>query len=282
MITYRQATRAELNLAVEWAAQEGWNPGQRDAEIFYETDPEGFVCAEREGEIIATGSVVAYGKAFGFMGFFIVRPDLRGQGIGRDFWIWRRDFLRNRLAAGAAIGMDGVFEMQPFYSKGGFQFTHRNLRMEGRGQSAPTSEQPQELKDLPFEKVATFDQKHFGFPRESFLKKWTQPAGGQALGILNGAELTGMGVIRPCLNGYKIGPLFAEDARTADHLFQHLSSFAKEHPLYLDIPENNPEACALAKRHQLKEVFGCARMYHSAIPELPWNNIYGITTFELG
>ncbi|MDF3127750.1 GNAT family N-acetyltransferase [Kiritimatiellaeota bacterium B1221] len=282
MITYRQATHDELNLAVEWAAREGWNPGHHDAEIFYDTDPDGFVCAEREGEIIATGSVVAYEKTFGFMGFFMVRPDLRGQGIGRDFWIWRRDLLRSRLAPGAAIGMDGVFDMQAFYSKGGFQFTHRNLRMEGIGQAFPPSNHTQPLQNIPFETVAAFDQKHFGFARENFLKQWIQPAGGCALGILRHEQLIGMGIIRPCLNGFKIGPLFAGEAATADQLFQDLSAFAKGQPLYLDIPENNPQACALAQRHQLKEVFGCARMYLGAPPELPWNRIFGITTFELG
>jgi hypothetical protein len=79
VITHRQATRAELNTAVEWAAAEGWNPGLGDADVFRETDPNGFVCAERDGEVIGTGSIVSYSGAFGFMGFFIVRPDLRGR-----------------------------------------------------------------------------------------------------------------------------------------------------------------------------------------------------------
>jgi hypothetical protein len=29
-IVVRNMTRAELDIAVEWAATEGWNPGQRD------------------------------------------------------------------------------------------------------------------------------------------------------------------------------------------------------------------------------------------------------------
>ena len=111
MTDYRQATRKELDLAVQWATQEGWNPGKHDADAFWATDPQGFVCAERDGEVIATGSIVSYGREFGFMGFFIVRPELRGQGIGREFWTWRRDLLRSRLSASAAIGMDGVFDM---------------------------------------------------------------------------------------------------------------------------------------------------------------------------
>jgi hypothetical protein len=52
--------------------------------------------------------------------------------------------------------------------------------------------------------------------------------------------------------------------------------------LFLDTPENNPAALALAASHGFTEVFGCACMYHGSAPQLPWGNIYGVTTFELG
>jgi len=280
-MTFRQATQHELRLAVGWAAQEGWNPGVSDADAFWVTDPEGYVCAERDGALIATGSVVRYGKDYGFMGLFIVRPDLRGQGIGRDFWYWRRDLLRSRLEPGAAIGMDGVFNMQPFYSKGGFVFSHRNLRMEGTGGTYAV-DGIVSLTEVPFEAVAAFDRRHFGFDRATFLQAWIHPEGGLALGVLEGDQLAGMGVIRPCRAGFKIGPLFANDPGAADQLFRALSNHAAGRSLYLDIPENNPDAVALAERHRLNEVFGCARMYLGEAPATPWKNIFGITTFELG
>jgi GNAT superfamily N-acetyltransferase len=292
MTTYRRITRHEFDTAVAWAAREGWNPGLHDADAFWSSDPEGFVGAERDGELIATGSIVSYGGEFGFMGFFIVRPDLRGAGIGRDFWLWRRDTLRARLRPGAAIGMDGVFAMQPFYARGGFAFSHRNLRMAGRGTRATSGETKptpteaartlRDLTTLPFDAVAACDRRHFGFPREVFLRRWIAPAQGRALGAWDGARLRGMGVVRRCREGFKIGPLFADDPTVAETLFRALSAEAADEPLYLDVPENNPSALALAARHGLTEVFGCARMYHGAAPTLPWGEIYGVTTFELG
>jgi GNAT superfamily N-acetyltransferase len=283
MITYREATREELETAVEWAAAEGWNPGLGDASIFWDTDPGGFVCAERSGEVVGTGSTVAYGREFGFMGFFIVRPDLRGQGIGRDFWIWRRDRLRTRLGRGAAIGMDGVFAMQPFYARGGFVFSHRNLRLAGTGQGGASVDPALvELGSLPFEQVAGFDRHHFGFSREVFLRRWIRPEGGLGLGFLDGDRIRGFGVVRPCRTGFKIGPLFAETPEVADALFVALSGHAGGESVFLDVPENHPAALELGRRHQLTESFGCARMYHGPAPKLPWNQIYGVTTFELG
>ncbi len=282
MNVYRTATRDELELAVQWAAQERWNPGLGDADVFWASDPEGFVCAEENGEVIATGSIVSYSGEFGFMGFFIVRPELRGQGIGREFWQWRRDRLLARLHPGAAIGMDGVFEMQPFYAKGGFAFSHRNLRMEGVGQAHDTDPGLVDLSAISFEQVAAYDRRHFGFARDEFLRRWINPEGGRGLGCIMDGELRGMGVIRPCQAGFKIGPLCAENASIADRLFRALSRWAVDQPIFLDVPENNAEALALAKTYSLQEVFGCARMYHGLAPDLPWSQIYGVTSFELG
>ena len=97
----RQMNRDEVDTLVEWAAKEGWNPGRNDAEIFWSTDPQGFIAAESGGELIGGGSIISYGGRFGFMGFFIIRPDFRGQGLGRRLWYHRRDLLASRLQAPA-------------------------------------------------------------------------------------------------------------------------------------------------------------------------------------
>ncbi|MAS95871.1 MAG: GNAT family N-acetyltransferase [Verrucomicrobiales bacterium] len=281
-ITFRQLTRNELDTAVDWAAAEGWNPGLHDADVFWETDPEGFIGAELNGELVGTGSIVSYEGEYGFMGFFIVRPELRGSGIGTKLWFHRRDLLKSRLKPGAVIGMDGVFDMQNWYAKGGFEFYHRNLRMEGVG--APGHPDPEivELSAHSFEKVAAFDLPYFGCARDPFLKRWLTLPDSLALGFLRDGKLVGYGVIRRCREGCKIGPLFAEDGGVAESLLVALRTFGDEVPVWLDIPENNPEAVALADRHGMKEVFGCARMYYGAAPELPWDKIFGISTFELG
>ena len=50
----------------------------------------------------------------------------------------------------------------------------------------------------------------------------------------------------------------------------------------LDVPEDNAQAVELAVAAQLSPVFETARMYCGEAPGLPLNEIYGITTFELG
>ena len=132
-ITIRQMHRSELDTLVQWAADEGWNPGLHDAGIFWNTDPGGFIAAELDGELVGGGSIVSYGGQYGFMGFFIIRKDRRGQGLGNSLWHERKNRLLARLNKSAAIGMDGVFDIQSYYAKGGFKFHTRDLRFEGVG-----------------------------------------------------------------------------------------------------------------------------------------------------
>lgn len=88
--------------------------------------------------------------------------------------------------------------------------------------------------------------------------------------------------MRPCRRGYKIGPLTASDEATAEALFNALSAQAPGEPVFLDVPEVNPRAVALARRHGMKPAFETARMYNRQIPSLPLERIYGVCTFELG
>ena len=83
------------------------------------------------------------GGVSGFIGFFIIHTKFHGRGFGRQLWTARRDRLMKRLHAPARIEMNGVFDMQSFYAKGGFQFFHHDLRFQrvesARDNSAATS-----------------------------------------------------------------------------------------------------------------------------------------------
>jgi hypothetical protein len=88
--------------------------------------------------------------------------------------------------------------------------------------------------------------------------------------------------MRPCRTGHKIGPHFAANANVAEQLLIALASRVLGEPIFLDVPEINRDALALVARHNMKEVFGCARMVLGPIPKLPDDQIFGVTTFELG
>ena len=286
-LVIRNMDRAEIDKLVEWAAAEGWNPGLHDAELFWATDPAAFIAADLDGELIGGGAITSYQGEFGFMGFFIVRPEYRSRGMGNTIWRARRDRLLARLHRGASIGMDGVFAMQDYYSRGGFVFSHRNLRFRAdvpHHVKAPKTEDTQItlLQNVPFSRVLEYDRGCFPAPRPVFLKAWIEQPDALALGSQSDGRLQGFGVVRRCREGCKLGPLFADNAATAKALYLQLAAFAAGGPLFLDAPENNPAAMALVKEQQMTEVFGCARMYLRQPPALSHERIYGVTTFELG
>jgi Acetyltransferase (GNAT) domain len=167
----RTMTLADLDLVLDLAAAEGWNPGLRDAIPFYAADPEGFLLGELAGEPIGTISAVRYGQDLGFIGCFIVRLPWRGQGYG---------------------------------------------------------------------------------------------------------------VISPCRQGFKIGSLFADTAEIAGGLFQSLSTQAAHQPIFLDIPDANPAALDLVQTQQMEPVFTCARMYTQSPPVIPIEQVFAVTSLELG
>jgi GNAT superfamily N-acetyltransferase len=278
-LVVRNMTRAELDQAVEWAASEGWNPGLNDAEHFYRTDPKGFFIALVGGKPAGSISAVRYDDTFGFIGFYIVLPELRGHRIGVELGDRALEYLGDRN-----IGIDGVEKKIKNYEFRGFHFAYNNTRYEwpaGEPDSPAHSSVP--LSAVPFEEIADYDSRFFPVRREAFLSSWINQQDGASLGIVEGPELKGYGVIRKCRKGHKIGPLFADNPAIADSLFISLTESVPEgEPVYLDVPAVNSSAMAFAEKYGMKPVFKTARMYNRRVPEIETAGIFGITTFELG
>ncbi len=267
---------------VAWARDEGWNPGPGDADVFYATDPGGFYGFVEENTLIAGGAIVSYGGAFGFMGLFIVRPGLRGRGIGRSLWYRRRDRLIERLRPGAAIGMDGVVAMQPFYEKGGFRIAFRDMRFEGMGEALPADGRVSAILPEDFPAVAAYDLRCFGFPRPAFLRPWLRLPGNEMFKFVEDGVLKGFAVVRKAASGYKVCPLFADDVRVAEALYRACLNAVPGEALYIDVPAANAAAVRMLETSGARQVFECARMYCGDPPDADIGKTYGITTFELG
>src|SRR3954451_13784211 len=277
-LVIRPASRRELDLALEWAAQEGWNPGLSDAQCFHVTDPEGFLLALHDGEPVASISVVRYGTDFGFLGLYIVRPDLRGRGYG--YRLWQAGMARLEART---VGLDGVVAQQDNYRRSGFSLAHQNIRYGGQpGVGAPQDARIKAVAGELLGAVLAYERAFFPAPREGFLRCWLDPRRHAARVFVEAGAVRGYGVLRRCRTGFKVGPLMAETAESAEALFQSLAAEVGGEPVFLDVPEPNPAAQALAARHGLAPVFETARMYRGPDPQLPLARIYGITTLELG
>ncbi|MEQ9813952.1 MAG: GNAT family N-acetyltransferase [Azospirillaceae bacterium] len=272
-------TRADLDIAVEWAAAEGWNPGLDDADAFLAADAGGFLIGRLGAEPVAVISAVRYGREAGFLGFYIVAPARRGQGHGWAIWQAAMARFGERPA-----GLDGVVAQQANYARSGFVLAHKNIRYGGRPGDLPEPADVAivEASAVPIADLLDFDRRHFQADRAAFARAWYLAGGRQSRVALADGRIVGLATVRPCREGHKIGPLFAEDAAVAEALFADAVRAAAPGPVFLDVPEPNAAARALAERHGLEPVFETARMYRGAAPDLPLGRIFGITSFELG
>jgi GNAT superfamily N-acetyltransferase len=269
----------EVELAIQWARQEGWNPGLHDAACFRAADPDGFFIGMLRDEPVGSISAVRYGEHFGFIGLYIVKLECRGKGFGFRIWQHAMAYL-----AGRNIGLDGVVEQQGNYRKSGFQLAHRNIRFQGfvRPRHAK-SMATKDVRELPFEQLMSYDRPCFAASRERFLADWIAQPDSTALAAVHGdGDIRGYGVLRKCCDGFKIGPLFADDARTAEALLDALIARHEGGMFVLDVPEPNAAAAALAQQYGMTSAFETARMYTKAAPAIPLARVFGITTFELG
>ena len=271
-----------MTLLIDWAKDEGWNPGVSDIDAFWATDPKGFFGCYLEEELIAGGSIVSYGGNFGFMGLFIVKPKYRDQGIGNRLWYLRRDILLDRLNDGASIGMDGVVPMQSFYEKGGFRIVFRDERYQRVGEAFAIHSAVAGIEPAEWHKISGYDRLCFGFNRLSFLKEWLKMPESKAFSYTVRGEVKGYAVLRKAQTGFKIGPLFADEPSVGEELYKACLNAAQGAPTFIDIPVTNAAAVDLVNRYKAQYVFECARMYYGKAPDIDMNRVYGITTFELG
>jgi hypothetical protein len=273
---------AGLQTLVEWAAGEGWNPGLADAELFYTTDPEGFYGYFNGDEMMGGGSLVSYGGHYGFMGFFIIKPEYRSVGLGKTLWFLRRNLLQKRLHPDAPIGMDGVVAMQPFYARGGFRMAFRDERHERMGEAFSFDSAVRRICPDDYDSLIRYDTRCFGFPRPDFLRPWLCQPASYAFVYGSSDSPEGYAVLRKARIGYKIGPLFAENAAVAEQLYRACLASVPGEWVYLDIPAANQAAVDLVRKYDTRFVFECARMYYGNPPETDIHCVYGITSFELG
>ena len=274
----RQMTKSDLDLAISWAAKEGWNPGLHDRDTFYNTDPQGFFMGFLDDKPISCISAVSYGKDFGFIGLYIVHSDHRNKGYGIKIWDKAIDYLKNKN-----IGLDGVVAQQENYKKSGFKLAYRNIRYHGIGKKYEAKNNNNiKINTVSFASLIRYDDQFFPESRPQFIKNWIKESESLTLGFLENNKLRGYGMIRKCVTGYKIGPLFADDKIIAENLFKELNNFAVNSLIVIDIPEVNKDAVELMNKYKLKPVFETARMYTKKPPEINLTKIFGVTTLELG
>lgn len=120
---------------------------------------------------VSSISVVRYGDAYGFLGFYILHPDHRGTGAGIATWRAGTNHLSGRY-----VELEGVVDQQGNYRKSGFVLAGRNVRYTGipvPGDVAGISLRPPVGDDL--DRIVTLDPRYFPADRSGFITEWVLP-----------------------------------------------------------------------------------------------------------
>jgi GNAT superfamily N-acetyltransferase len=260
----RNVNYSEMKLVEEWAAREGWNPGIRDTDCYYAGDHSGFFIAEVNGSPEGCIFGINFSDELCMGGVFIVNPEYRGGNVGVAL------SKRARLHAGnRTVGFDAVENKVKNYIFFGFKPAYKIVRYEMLACRNEKKIESVELTEYPFDKFNSYDSTYFPANRSKLMSEWMQQKpSGAALGITKNGQLAGYGIIRKAFCGYRLEPMYADNAEIAEDLLLALCGRVEPgSPVYLNIPYPNKDACELAKKYNMKPVIPLVRMYNRTIKE---------------
>src|SRR5690606_2776829 len=133
---------------------------------------------------------------------------------------------------------DGVPAQVENYKRSGFIYAFRQIRLAATAIRAALDTYPlvERLNTPQLDAVVRYDADVFGVPRPDFIREWIGMDNALAYCISENDTIKGYAVIRKCLEGYKIGPLFADDHGIAEQLFLACHAAAEDGAtVYIDM-----------------------------------------------
>jgi ribosomal-protein-alanine N-acetyltransferase len=284
----------QVDRLTDWARREGFAPGLGDVEIYRHTDRQGLWIGWLGSEPVGCIAGVKYNLDYGFIGLYIVVPEHRGQGYGRQLWQHALD----HLAALPCVGLEAAINRIEDYAGWGFRpasptsrWQRISRQISGEVDSLVGSALPEGLRLLegeaiPQAAVQLYDAQRELSPRPHFLADWLAHRAGTVKALIDGkGRCHGFGRIRPCLlpreEGWRIGPLLADTPGLAALLIQQLL-IQHQGVVLIDSPGANPGAAPQLADLGFERVGGTLRMYRGSRPAVPLDDVYGLACLELG
>lgn len=277
-VIIRSGCMKDCEFGMRLAVEQGWNPGIYDGEIIAMADPWGSFAAVVGGQTAGFISTPRFNDDFGFSGGLMVDPAFRNTGVAVALGMASLSYLNCRI-----VGCDSILPLQKNYEKRGFVAFYHNLRFMGQAKDGgPDSASIVDLKEMLVPDLFTYDRQMFPAPRPHFLLRWCFQPQSFSLGYVKDKKLAGYGVLRKSLQGYKIGPLFADSPVIAEELLNALASRVAGETIFIDVPEVNQPALAITANLGMNVAFETCRMYLGGEPQVPLDRIFGITSNEIG
>jgi GNAT superfamily N-acetyltransferase len=223
----------------------GWNQLEQDWELFLESSKTGSLVAEYMGKIVGSVTSVNYDRRFSWIGMVLVDPSARRMGLGTKLL---KEAMRLSADFGA-IRLDATPAGKQLYDTLGFKDEYNLNRYQLEKCDVTGFPDPGHpchnltLDDI--EKVAVYDREIFGASRPKILRALCRMGPSYGWIRYDKHKISGYCLGRPGSNFEQIGPVNAQDFKTAISLVIHALRACHGKPVILDIPDKQYDFRAL-------------------------------------
>lgn len=275
----RPMTPSDFARVFDWLPTERLNPPLNLLDWYDAFDEDALHIGVVDGEKVAACFGSRFQGELGHVGPVVVKPARRGLGYGQQIW----------QAVLAAMGSGPLVihptpEFAQHSERYGFVQDWFNLRMTGTVQARRTDESGMSLHtEVPLGELVRYDTEASGLVRPRMLQVLYAQPGTCTLVFRQGGMLRGVGSIRPSRQGFRIGPLFADDAAIAGRLFDVLCSRAGTGQMVtIDVPDANPAALEVMTSRGFAATARALRMSRGRVPPLRLDRVFGATVWVSG
>lgn len=292
----RSMSLAELvEIRENWLIPEGW-PGMKGTlTAAYANDPDGFYLLEKEGQKIASISVVTYPQIkLAYIGFYVVTKPFRGQGYGKLLITKTMEYASTKLGI-TSFGLNCVENTVPMYEQHGFKVATVDeiWKYTATSDTKQTTNVATNLNNIDqnlLAQIIAFDATILGAQRKAYLTEFLFKPSTITVIAQEDGKIQGYGVIserEPAIaepnKSYRVGPLYANDADIAQGLLKQLITVAQTNEsVYLETPGNNPDAVKMVKALGFEKIGQQAKLFKGAVPDFAVSSMFCYNSIAIG
>ena len=255
----RRLEDRDIDDAIALTDLEAWGYTRADFHRLLALSPSGSFVAEIEGRVVGCLTTTSH-DGLAFLGAVIVRPELRGKGVGQTMM---EAALRYLASSGVrTVRLYAYLRAIPFYERLGFHGEYEVVRWDGTAEVGRIHGiRPIRRDDLPA--IARMDAAFFGANRLRLLGRLSEEFSSTFLVAESRGRIRGFIVGSPSEDACEVGPWVVEpgDEPVAVDLFRALVAAAGVSEIAFSGPTTNEALKEFVQARQFREVFRALRMW---------------------
>jgi len=255
----RKLEERDLDAAIALTALEHWGYTRADFRRLLALSPGGCFVADWQGDVVGVLATTTYDE-LAFLGAVIVRPELRGKGVGKTMM---EVALRHLSSEGVrTVRLYAYLNAVRFYERLGFHGEYEVVRWIGSRPVGPMrSVRPVRIDDL--DALARMDAPYFGADRHALLEQLADEFSSTFLVAEHRGRIGGYVVGNPDGDTCEVGPWVVEPGndRTALDLICGLVAAAGVSEIGFSGPTRNEALLEFVRLGRFDEALRTLRMW---------------------